>query len=599
MAEAWRDNPYFNITSYDEAIFLLDELQKNFLVLGKHIRQAMEEFQESLNGKILNKLKKYGQTIIDAFRVDTVEQYYEAAEIYGAELAGMLYQLSNSFSGLKTSIIQAAAPLVELLVPVVQMAVNALIGLMNTVGYVMRVLFQGEASSESYAQGMQTAVSASKAAQRSLAGFDQINRLNNKTGSSSGSAGYTLPETKPITEFWKNLADKLVELMEPLQKIDLTPLSKSLEKLKKALEPITKALFEALEWAWYNIFVPMAQWAAEELLPTFLELLAAALEALGRVIDELKPAFLWLWENYLKPLAQWKADQLIAYLQGLTNELQGTGVCISGNRNIVDNFIQSGLTMIDTLAQMAEEYLGAADASATLQTAFESIVLGIAWAQTPFANANSALGLLGEAILGIAGNFGILESSSNSTWTALERIWGNAWAFVKENAVDPAYSGFRNTANGIISIINGILKGLTSGLNYFNSSMNKIGFTIPDWVPILGGKGFSFNFPQVSAPQIPLLAKGAVLPANKPFLAVVGDQTRGTNVEAPLSTIQEAVSLVMDDYSRANIAGHSATVELLRQLLNAVLGIQIGDETIAAAVSRYDRKMAVVRGGTV
>ena len=46
-------------------------------------------------------------------------------------------------------------------------------------------------------------------------------------------------------------------------------------------------------------------------------------------------------------------------------------------------------------------------------------------------------------------------------------------------------------------------------------------------------------------PLIPKLAQGAVLPPNRPFLAMVGDQRSGTNVEAPLSTIEEAVENVL------------------------------------------------------
>ena len=44
---------------------------------------------------------------------------------------------------------------------------------------------------------------------------------------------------------------------------------------------------------------------------------------------------------------------------------------------------------------------------------------------------------------------------------------------------------------------------------------------------------------------IPALARGAVIPANKEFLAVLGDQKHGTNIEAPLTTIEEAVANVM------------------------------------------------------
>lgn len=42
--------------------------------------------------------------------------------------------------------------------------------------------------------------------------------------------------------------------------------------------------------------------------------------------------------------------------------------------------------------------------------------------------------------------------------------------------------------------------------------------------------------------EIPALAKGAVIPPNAPYMAIVGDQRNGTNIEAPLETIKQAVS---------------------------------------------------------
>lgn len=101
----------------------------------------------------------------------------------------------------------------------------------------------------------------------------------------------------------------------------------------------------------------------------------------------------------------------------------------------------------------------------------------------------------------------------------------------------------------------------------------------------------------VHFPPIPKLAQGAVLPANRPFLAVVGDQKHGTNVEAPLGVIQEAVALELTNLVQSNLAGHEATVAVLRQILEAVLGIEIGDEVIGRAVGRYNAAMAVMRGG--
>lgn len=52
--------------------------------------------------------------------------------------------------------------------------------------------------------------------------------------------------------------------------------------------------------------------------------------------------------------------------------------------------------------------------------------------------------------------------------------------------------------------------------------------------------------PYEAAPaNIPYLASGAVIPPNAPFMAVLGDQKNGTNIEAPLDTIKQAVSEVI------------------------------------------------------
>lgn len=151
--------------------------------------------------------------------------------------------------------------------------------------------------------------------------------------------------------------------------------------------------------------------------------------------------------------------------------------------------------------------------------------------------------------------------------------------------------------NGILSIINGVLTAGTAGINGLIRLLNKLSFTVPDWVPGFGGAKFGFNLKTLTAPQIPYLAQGAVIPPNKPFMAMLGDQRHGTNIEAPLSTIQEAVAIVMEDMIQSNIAGHEATVAVLREILEAILGIDIDGEIISKAVERYNRKMAVVRGG--
>lgn len=588
----------FDINSYEQARAVIRDLELEFLILGKKIRKIMKDSLETLPGKIHKHVKSIGNMLSDAFQVDSWEAYTQAAAIYGAELAGALYQLQLSFSGLKIAVIQAAAPIVQVLLPVVQLAVRALTGLAQSIGYVLRMLFFGTAEAQDFSAGLQGAVSGTKALRKSLAGFDQINRLNDNAGSGSSYGGMLDYSTiAPLSGGWKKLGDKLLEMLEPLKKIDLTPAAESLERLRKALAPITKALFEGLEWAWYNIFVPLAEWTVEELLPVFLDTLTVALEALGRIIEELKPHFNWLWENCLKPWAEWKAGQFIQELQGVQDKLNGVSGWISANQNPVDRIISSGITLIETLGAMAQKSTGLTGTTNGLSLAFQGLLEFINSTNSPLQGTTLTISALTQSVSQLASAFQLVTSSSGGTWTAMKQIWDNAWGEMKGKLLDPSYQGVKDTLNGTIGLLNGLMSGATSGVNFLTKALNKLSFTIPDWVPLLGGKSFGFYATPLQAPKIPFLAQGAVLPANKPFLAVVGDQKHGTNIEAPLSTIQEAVANVMQDYVASNMAGHEATVAVLRELLEAVLGISIGDDVIAGAVSRYDRKMAIVRGG--
>ena len=55
--------------------------------------------------------------------------------------------------------------------------------------------------------------------------------------------------------------------------------------------------------------------------------------------------------------------------------------------------------------------------------------------------------------------------------------------------------------------------------------------------------------------------------------------------------------MVMQDFAAENMAGHEATVGVLRQILSAVLGIEIGDDVIGRAAARYNTEKAIAEGG--
>lgn len=101
--------------------------------------------------------------------------------------------------------------------------------------------------------------------------------------------------------------------------------------------------------------------------------------------------------------------------------------------------------------------------------------------------------------------------------------------------------------NSIIGYINKMISAIETLINAVIKSLNKLSFTAPDWLPEpYGGKSFGFDLKEVSFGSVPYLADGAVIPPNKKFLAMLGDQKSGVNIEAPLSTIEDAVQNVLN-----------------------------------------------------
>ena len=76
------------------------------------------------------------------------------------------------------------------------------------------------------------------------------------------------------------------------------------------------------------------------------------------------------------------------------------------------------------------------------------------------------------------------------------------------------------------------------------------------------------SMPKLKRTEIPALARGAVIPPNREFLAVLGDQKSGKNIEAPVSEIEAAVARGMQNSG----GGGSQTVilEVDRQVLGRV-----------------------------
>lgn len=149
-------------------------------------------------------------------------------------------------------------------------------------------------------------------------------------------------------------------------------------------------------------------------------------------------------------------------------------------------------------------------------------------------------------------------------WQAVKKFWdthiakiftGKFWLDLAKKCGNGLIGGFESAINSIIGMFEKMMNWIVDGIN-------EISFDVPDWVPIIGGKTFGFNLQQVkfNRVSIPRLAQGAVIPPNREFLAVLGDQKHGTNIEAPLQTIVDAFNIALAQ--NGNVGGGNTEVVL-------------------------------------
>lgn len=528
-------------------------------------------------------LSNIAEGVREAFAVRGYEDYKDTVTRFGKELADELLVLQLSFGRMKYAIAEAVAPIASVFVPMLNAAIQAVIRFSSIVRQFLSGLIAGITGRKELADSADNAAraetklgsaakSAGKAVKRSLASFDELERLNQSTGSgSSGGSGGGVDiwggfTPDPISPQVQAMVDKVLALLAPLMAINLEPLRLALQTLWTSFTQLASIVGDALGFLWYELLTPLVAWILEQFAPAFAEGIAAKLDMVAAALEPVVAGLKILWEA-MQPVVAFIGETVILILEKwketyvlLTQVLQQKAPVITG---IFQNIAQ----MASSMWAIVGPILG------NLRQQFSGVFSSIS------ASVATAVGYILDALLGLTG---FLAGAFSGNWQA---AWEGIRLFL------------RSTVNGVISLLNGMISRLVSALNTVIRTANRLSFTVPSWVPGIGGKKFGVNMSTVSAPQIPYLAQGAVLPANKPFLAMVGDQKHGTNIEAPLATIQEAVATVMADQSGAIIRGFEASVAVQREILEAVLGIRIGDDLLGRAVERYNHRMAIVRGG--
>lgn len=152
----------------------------------------------------------------------------------------------------------------------------------------------------------------------------------------------------------------------------------------------------------------------------------------------------------------------------------------------------------------------------------------------------------------VAINWDFLKDKLVGCWESIKNWWNSKvkkfvsehwWAQLGLTIIGGLLDGLTNKWRSVVSFVTSAVKWIT---NAFSSALNFLSggkgtFASRNNLGSGGIGGYKMQaMPALRPIEVPALAQGAVIPANKKFLAVLGDQTSGTNVEAPLSTIQQA-----------------------------------------------------------
>ena len=314
-----------------------------------------------------------------------------------------------------------------------------------------------------------------------------------------------LTESGDSTSLFSEIVDTLssawsglIEILTPLADFIQTTLmsvwndmiSPALEYLGKTVLPV---LIETFENLWNNVLVPLGNFIGSILGPVF-EMLADVLST--------------LWENVVVPLAQFVGEILGKAFEGLSEILNKVIIPVVNALIKVLQFLWNNV--LSPLVSHLKDVLG---------PVFSSVFGTI---KTVIQNLKKIFGGLIDFITGI-----------------FTRNWKKAWGGIT-SIFEGILGVIKGVVNGVLGVIEALANGVIKGINTVIGALNKVKFDIPDWVPALGGKTFGFNIPNLNTISIPKLATGTVIPPNREFLAVLGDQKHGTNIEAPLDTIKQA-----------------------------------------------------------
>lgn len=464
-----------------------------------------------------------------------------------ADVVSVNGEARDAIAQLKGALLTLAQPLAQVIIPAFTTLVKVLTAVVYVIANVVSALFGTTAAESANAakslndqkNAYKGVGSAAKSASKQLASFDEINKLS---GESSGGSS---ADIAPDFSFTDSISDRLKNIAKDV------------------------ALIGA----------GFALWKISEKLPgmlgdigTKVAGIAIAIGGLLLLFDGLKDA--WEngvdWGNLTEILAGAAAAAFGLYI-AFGKVGAGIALIISGAAMIVTAFkdiISNGANLKNTLLLIAGIVATGLGFFFLTGSVIPLVIAGIA--------------AVVVAVLGLTGNLeefcqnfkeNILGGLIDFITGVFTGDWTKAWEGIKKV--------FKGIWNGIVMILESAVNLIIKGVNWLIGKLNSLleNSLLAKGLDLIG---IEFRgIPQIPEVHIPRLAQGAVIPPNREFMAVLGDQKSGANIETPLATMVQAFkqALAESGYGGSNEAVLVLDKDVLGKVvyrLNKAEGTRIG-----------------------
>ena len=508
-----------------------------------------------------------------------------------------------SIAKLKAAIMTLAQPIVNVVIPAFTVLVDVITRVVNAISRLLSMLFgtTAEESAKSaenlYEQqkALKGVGSAAKKAKGSLASFDEINKLSSdSSGGGGGASGGVVPDFKNMVS---SSLSALLELFTGSALLSLgailafsganVPLGLSLMALGAL------AMWDAVSTNW-DVIKNLLRGAigdAVAITSTVLLVFGALLAFSGTNIPlgigmilagaiGLAAVTAANWDTMRDTLAESIGKVLtvigasllvigailafsgVKVALGIGMMVAGAAVLAVGSAALNWDAITSNVqTAIGKILQIVGASLLALGLLFVLTGVKIPLGLGL------MAAGGAALGV-GEAIL----NWDAIKEKFAEVWSGIKQWWNSNCAkyFKKEHWANLGQSIIDGFLNGLKSAFDAVKTWVSSAVNWIKSQFSgakaEVSSAGGSFSSVSGGARQSASFP-IAVNTIPALARGAVIPPNREFLAVLGDQQSGNNYEVPDAKLRQ---LLREELSA--LGGKSEAVLMLdRDVLGRVV----------------------------